>query len=67
MASDIILEELRSYGKALRKQDREIYEQLLKLPFKHLGSIGYASSMHVWAFLLLSIVLEQEKKIKKNG
>ena len=50
----MILEELRSYGKALRKQDREIYEQLLKLPFKHRDwkllavVVGKNQGMLVW-------------------
>ncbi|MBU1976144.1 MAG: hypothetical protein KKG59_07110 [Nanoarchaeota archaeon] len=65
ICSDIMLNELRAYGKALKKDDRELYEQLLKLPLKHLGSISYASSLHVWAFLLLSIILEQDKKIEQ--
>ena len=64
---DMILGELSDYGKSLRQKDREVFEQLLKVPLKHVGSISYASSMHVWAFLLLSILLEQEKKIKSLG
>ena len=64
---DMILSELRDYGKSLRQKDREVFEQLLKIPLNHIGSISYASSMHVWAFLLLSILLEQEKKIKLLG
>jgi hypothetical protein len=64
---DIIIGELSDYGKSLRASDREQFEQLLHLPLLHVGSITYASSMHVWAFLLLSIALEQEKKIKSLG
>ncbi|MFH1850585.1 MAG: hypothetical protein ABH879_10500 [archaeon] len=60
---DIMLSELKAYGKSLRAEERIIYEKLLKDPLKHVGSISYASSIHVWAFLLLSILLEQEKKI----
>ena len=59
---DILMSELRSYGKALRKEDRELLERLLKKAFKHYGSISYANSIHAWAFLLLSIILEQEKE-----
>jgi hypothetical protein len=63
IAVDVMLGELGCYGKALREEDRLVYEALLKEPLKHIGSITYASSFHVWAFLLLSILLEQEKKI----
>ena len=60
---DIILAELHNYGKALRPLDRARYLALLKEPLKHVGSISYASSMHAWAFILISIILEQDKKI----
>ena len=57
--------ELRSFAKALRKEDREDFEQLLHEPLKHIGSISYSSSIHVWAFVLLAILLEQQKKIQR--
>lgn len=62
---DIMIAELQNYGKSLRVEERELYLHLLKQPLKHFGSITYASSMHAWAFLLLSVILEQEKRIKK--
>ena len=62
---DILLDELSSYGKALRQEDREIFVRLLKVPLQHVGSISYVSSLHEWAFLLLSIMLEQEKRLRK--
>ncbi len=65
IATDVIIAELKAYGKSLREEDREIYERLLKLPLKRVGSISYASSIHVWAFLLLSAMLEQEKRIMR--
>ena len=65
IATDELVRELMLYGRVLRASERELYENLLKKPLKHIGSISYASSMHMWAFLLLSIMLEQEKRI--NG
>ncbi|MBS1266834.1 MAG: hypothetical protein MAG795_00803 [Candidatus Woesearchaeota archaeon] len=62
---DKILKELEKYGKSMRQEDAEIYQKLLKQPLKHISNISYASSIHVWAFVLLSIILEQEKKIKE--
>jgi len=62
---DTLLNELNGFGKALRENERVTYSSLLKKPLKHLGSISYTSSNQVWAFLLLSIILEQEKKINK--
>jgi hypothetical protein len=65
IVAEILLNELKDFGRALRKDDRIIYEQLLKMPFKHIGSISFASSIDEWAFILLSINLEQEKKIRQ--
>ena len=61
---DRMIAELEEYGKALRPKDRDILNQILKLPLKHLGSISYASSLHAWAFLTISAMIEQEKRIK---
>jgi hypothetical protein len=61
---DILLQELKDYGRALGGEDRELYERILKEPLKHVGSISFANSIHVWAFLLLSILIEQERKIE---
>ena len=59
---DMVLQELKAYGKALEHKDRLVYEKLLNQSLKHISKISYASSMHVWAFILLSIIMEQEKK-----
>lgn len=61
----MILDELSGFARALRGEDRAIFEEMLKKPLKHFGSISYASSYHAWAFLLLAILLEQEKKLKE--
>jgi hypothetical protein len=65
MTLDMLINELSDFGRALRRDDRLVFDTMLKMPLKHVGSISYASSFHAWAFLLLSILLEQEKKL--NG
>jgi hypothetical protein len=60
---DILNSELLQFGKAMRAKDRERYERMLKRSYQHYGSMSYADSFHSWAFLLLSIMLEQEKEI----
>lgn len=65
MRVDYVLNELKSFGQAMCKEDRRIYERMLKEPLKHVGAISYVSSLDVWAFVLLSILLEQEKRIRK--
>jgi len=62
---DNLLSELNDYARALKEPDKVYFARALKAPLKHVGSITYASSMHAWAFLLLSIIVEQEKKIEK--
>ena len=62
MAADKIVETLRSYGKSLRNDDRAIYEELLTAAYPHFGNISYANSAETWATVLLSIMLEMEKR-----
>jgi hypothetical protein len=62
---DVILGEMKDYRKALAADDRAVFEQMMKGPLKHYGSISYAGSFHAWAFLLLSIMLEQEKRLRR--
>ena len=65
MTLDVLIGELAGYGKALRQDDREVLAQLLKVPMRHVGAMSYANSMHAWAFLLLAIQLEQEKRLRR--
>ncbi len=62
IVQEVILKELASFSKALRKEDREHFHRMLKKPLKHMGSISYTNSYHAWAFLILAIILEQEKR-----
>lgn len=63
MMIDKLLGELQSFGNALDEQDRLILNDLLKKPLKHFGSITYASPLNPEIFILLSIILEQQKRI----
>lgn len=63
MMIDIILAELKKFSAALRKDERILFEKMLKEPLKHTGAMTNASSIDIWAFILLSILLEQEKRL----
>lgn len=56
--------ELERYARSLRKEERELASDLLRAPFSHVGSISSANSLHAWSFLLFSIMLEQEKRLR---
>lgn len=56
--------ELRAYGRSLPEGERIVFEQLLKAPFRRVGCISAASSIHLWAFLLLSVMVEQERRLR---
>lgn len=60
---DMVLNDLKQFSGALRKQDRLVLERILTEPLKHAGAIGNASSIDVWAIILLSILVEQEKRL----
>src|SRR3989344_7499560 len=64
-AVDSLIHELHCFARTLREEDRTRFQRLLDKPLKHLGSITYASSVHVWAFVLVSIILEQEKRYER--
>lgn len=67
MVIDMVLSELAGFSKALRKDERLVLEKLLKEPLKHIGSISNASSVDVWALILLSILIEQEKRLNARS
>ena len=62
---DIVLSELKDVALALRKEERMILEELLKEPLKHVGALSNASSIDVWAMVLLAILIEQEKSLRR--
>lgn len=64
-ATEMIILELKQLSKAMSEEHRDIIHQLLKAPMQHIGSISYASSMHIWAFVLLTIIVEQHKRIEE--
>ncbi|MBL8013151.1 MAG: hypothetical protein JNN05_04825 [Candidatus Omnitrophica bacterium] len=60
---DIVLAELQKFSAPLRKEERILLEKMLNQPLKHTGAMTNASSIDIWAFILLSILLEQEKRL----
>ncbi len=59
-----MITELDRHARALRKDEAQLCRELLDIPMRHVGSIAYANSLHTWSFLLLTIALEQEKRIR---
>jgi hypothetical protein len=62
MMVDVVLSDLKAFSKALRKDERILLAKLLKEPLKYVGAISNASSIDIWAMMLLAILLEQEKR-----
>lgn len=62
---DTILSEIKDFGYVLRGEDAKLFQDVIERPLKHVGDISYASSFHVWAFMMMSIFIEQEKKINE--
>lgn len=62
---DNMLKEMKSYADALRHDEREDYIRMLNTPLKKVGAISSASSVDTWAFMLLTILLEHEKKLQE--
>ena len=64
MIVDQMIQELKAYGSSLERLDSERFEKRLKRPLKHVGSITHASSLQTWVLMLVSMLLEQERKIE---
>lgn len=62
---DVVLAELNKFSAPLRKEERMMLERMLKEPLKHTGAMSNANSIDIWALILLSILLEQEKRLTK--
>jgi hypothetical protein len=65
MVLDLLLGELKQFGRALPQSKRKDYERLLKQPLKYFSSIGFACSINPSTFLLLAIILEQNQRIRE--
>jgi hypothetical protein len=64
--TDLLLGELKDYGRSLREEDRIAYERLLKIPLKHMSNISFVCSANAWSFLLMSIMCDLEKRIART-
>lgn len=64
-AVERLVDELQDYADALREDEQELFEELLQEPLRHVGAMSSANSMHVWAFTLLSVIVEQEKRLRE--
>jgi hypothetical protein len=64
VALDVLSSELKSYAKTLPKHEQKLFNEMLTVPYQKIGSLTYTSSIHVWAFMLMTIMLEQEKRLK---
>jgi hypothetical protein len=61
---DVETEELKRFRHALRKEDREILDQLMLSVRKHISAVSYAANVNMLESLLLCMLLEQEKRIR---
>ncbi|MBU7048494.1 MAG: hypothetical protein HXS54_18840 [Theionarchaea archaeon] len=51
------------FRKALRKKDREAFDELMKKVRMHASASGYMASLDVFDSMSLAILLEHEKEI----
>jgi hypothetical protein len=61
---NIILEWNR-YRRALRKEDRALFEELMEKARKHASAAGYGVRVNPMESFFMSIILEIEKELKE--
>jgi hypothetical protein len=54
----------KSYRKALRKKDQEVFDELLKYARAHSSASGYHVSTNVFEPMMMSMLLELKKELK---
>lgn len=59
------LDELRHYIKALRKEDREHFEELYADIKGHISAISYANPLNPDNLMMWSAMIELQKKIRQ--
>lgn len=60
-----VLCEWKLFRKALRKHDREIFDLLVKKAMEHASAATFQGSSDPVEMIFLSILIEQEKEIRK--
>jgi hypothetical protein len=58
-----LIAEWADYRKALRKEDREAFDELMKRAEQHASAAGYADREDPMEAFFMSVLLEQEKEI----
>jgi hypothetical protein len=58
-----MISEMEGYARSLRPAERAVFTELLRVPLRNVGPVSCANSLHAWSFLLLSIMVEQEKRL----
>lgn len=56
---------LSRYRRALRKQDQEVFDELFAHARRHAAESAYASHLTPFEMMLLSILLELGKRIRR--
>lgn len=60
-----IIVEWNRYKRALRKEDRELFEELMEKARKHASAAGYDARVNPMESFFMSIILEIEKEMKE--
>ena len=58
-----LVDDWSDYRKALRKEDREAFDELIKKAERHASASGYVNRENPIESFFMSVLLEQEKEI----
>lgn len=60
----LLPEHLQKFRRALRREEREVFDRLICFALAHAGECTYSASLNPVDVMLFSITLEQQKKIE---
>jgi len=67
MVMEDVIRDWDSFKQALRREDRQLFEQLMQKGRRHASAASYAIRPHPTESLLMSILLEMEKDLDQLG
>ncbi len=62
---DMIMEDWKKFKRALRKEDKEAFDNVMRKAKHHASAASYQASVDPTEMIFLSVLIEQEKELRR--